>query len=381
MHTIEDQITKDRDSVAMDTDSWLQRVTFDIISDTGFGLKLDAVHKPDDDVVNTLASANSPSSEAHKHRVLAFLVPRWALWNWPSKRRHEIDHMVDVLHELALPLIKSRRAAYADKQMSVEELESDTHTGDSKSAHNDIVATLLRSPHANTFDDEFLVAQAGSFLIAGMDTTSVATTWALHLLSRSPEIQSKLRAEIREHLPSPDESDAAPLDPRLLESLPLLYAVCNEALRLYAPAPQIRRMCVDPTAVIQGRSIPVGTYVNASQWAVQRDKHIWGDDVLAFKPERFLKIDEVTGKEKFDVTGGLKGDAAVYGNMPFGAGFRSCIGERFARAEFAALLAVLVGRLEWSPAADTPQEVEAQWGIVTKPAHSLKVQAKRVEGW
>ena len=121
--------------------------------------------------------------------------------------------------------------------------------------------------------------------------------------------------------------------------------------------------------------------VNASQWAIQRAKYLWGDDVLAFRPERFLKMDEATGKEKFDVTGGLKGDAAVYGNMPFGAGFRSCIGERFARAEFAALLAVLVGRLEWVPAADTPAEVEAQWGIVTKPAHSLNVQARRVEGW
>jgi cytochrome P450 len=121
--------------------------------------------------------------------------------------------------------------------------------------------------------------------------------------------------------------------------------------------------------------------VTASQWATQRAKHIWGDDVLAFRPDRFLKANESTGEAKFDVTGGLKGDAAVYGNMPFGAGFRSCIGERFARAEFAALLAVLVGRLEWVPAADTPEVVEAQWGIVTKPAHNLKIQARRVEGW
>jgi cytochrome P450 len=52
-----------------------------------------------------------------------------------------------------------------------------------KSAHSDIIATLLRSPHADSFTDEFLEAQAATFLIAGQDTTSVATTWALHLLS------------------------------------------------------------------------------------------------------------------------------------------------------------------------------------------------------
>jgi cytochrome P450 len=171
-HTIENQITEKRDHFDMDTDAWLQRVTFDIISDTGFGLHLDAVHNPDNDIVATLAGANSPSLEAHKHRMLAFLVPRWALWNWPSKRRHEIDYMVKVLHDLALPLIKTRRTAYASKQMSAEEMESETFVSGAKNAHNDIVATLLQSPHAKEFGDEFLVAQAGSFLIAGMDTTS-----------------------------------------------------------------------------------------------------------------------------------------------------------------------------------------------------------------
>jgi cytochrome P450 len=121
--------------------------------------------------------------------------------------------------------------------------------------------------------------------------------------------------------------------------------------------------------------------VNASQWAVQRSRHVWGEDVLEFKPERFLKKDETTNELKLDVTGGLKGDAALYGNIPFGAGLRSCIGERFARAEFAALLAGLVGRLEWLPADDTPEHVEVNWGIVTKPAKGLRITAKKVEGW
>ena len=289
--------------------------------------------------------------------------------------------MVDVVHDISLPLIRARREKYANKQMSVEEMESESAATGAKDTHTDIIATLLRSPYAKSFGDEFLVSQAATFLIAGQDTTSVATTWALHLLSRNLEVQSQLREEIRAHLPSPDSDNAAPIDAHVLESLPLLYAVCNETLRLYAPAPQIRRTCVDPTAVIQGRHIPVGMMVNASQWAVQRAKFLWGDDVADFRPERFLKKEDATGSLKFDVTGGLKGDAAVYGNMPFGAGFRSCIGERFARAEFAALLAALVGRLEWLPSADTPKEVDVQWGIVTKPTHGLRVRAKRVEGW
>jgi cytochrome P450 len=94
-----------------------------------------------------------------------------------------------------------------------------------------------------------------------------------------------------------------------------------------------------------------------------------------------LRKNKATGKVKFDVTGGLKGDAAIYGNLPFGAGYRSCIGERFARAEFATLLAGLVGRLEWSPADDTPQSIEVNWGTVTKPANGLELKVRKVEGW
>ena len=81
------------------------------------------------------------------------------------------------------------------------------------------------------------------------------------------------------------------------------------------------------------------------------------------------------------VNGGLTGDAAIYGNMPFSAGHRTCIGERFARAELAALVASLVGRLEWLPNMETPYEPEIEWGIVAKPVHGLKIFAKRAEGW
>jgi cytochrome P450 len=380
VNTIEAQINKSGGSTILEADEWLQRVTFDIIGDTGFGLHINAVREPDNDIVTSLAQANSPSPAAHKHRVLAFLVPRWALWNWPSKRRRELDHMVEVSHQVALPGIKARREAYAGKQLTTTEVE-DESLDNQKGAHSDIIATLLRSPHADTFTDEFLVAQSATFLIAGQDTTSVATTWALHLLSKHPDIQSCLREEVRAHIPSPDDKDAPTLDAHQLESLPLLYAICNETLRLYAPVPQIRRTCVDPSATIQGHRIPVGMTVNASQWAIQRSKHIWSGDVLEFKPERFLKRNEATGEVKFDVTGGLKGDAAVYGNMPFGAGFRNCIGERFARAEFAALLAGLIGRLEWLPTDDTPEHVEVNWGIVTKPANGVRIKARKVDGW
>jgi len=65
-----------------------------------------------------------------------------------------------------------------------------------------------------------------TFVIAGMQTTSSAMSRTLHLLSINPDVQTRLRNEIRE----------AQRDGQLtydqLVSLPYLDAVCRETLRL-----------------------------------------------------------------------------------------------------------------------------------------------------
>jgi cytochrome P450 len=79
-----------------------------------------------------------------------------------------------------------------------------------------------------------------------------------YLLATHPEIQSRLRDEIRENLPSnpgPDVDLAT-----ILESLPLLNGVCNETLRLYPTVPITIRDAVVDTSIL-GQFIPKGTQV------------------------------------------------------------------------------------------------------------------------
>ena len=65
-----------------------------------------------------------------------------------------------------------------------------------------------------------------TFVIAGTDTTSSALARILDLLSQHPDVQEKLRDEIRQARKNPNISYDD------LVSLPYLDAVCRETLRL-----------------------------------------------------------------------------------------------------------------------------------------------------
>jgi cytochrome P450 len=64
-------------------------------------------------------------------------------------------------------------------------------------------------------------------------------------------------------------------------------------------------------------------------------------------------------------------------------GPRSCIGQKFAQAEFACLLAAWVGAFETSFEEGSPlhHNVEVKGGITTKPAGGLWCDVKPVPGW
>lgn len=64
-----------------------------------------------------------------------------------------------------------------------------------------------------------------------MDTTSNALSRTLYLLGRNPDVQAKLREEIREAYAKAG-GDRLSYDD--LVSLPYLDAVCRETLRMYA---------------------------------------------------------------------------------------------------------------------------------------------------
>jgi cytochrome P450 len=206
---------------------------------------------------------------------------------------------------------------------------------------DDFLTGMIRGLTAQFAEGEALelaVDNAATFYLAGHETTANALTWALYLLSRQPELQSRAADEARAALSAPGAD--------LPDRVPLLRRILEETLRLYPPAPRFDRQAVASDKV-GGVDVAPGDIVSIWPWLVHRHKALW-DDPDAFDPERF--VPEARARHH------------RFQYIPFGAGPRVCVGARFATAEALALLAHWLSR--WSFAPVPGREVRPS-GLVT----------------
>jgi cytochrome P450 len=112
-------------------------------------------------------------------------------------------------------------------------------------------------------------------------------------------------------------------------------AVLAETLRLWPPSWLFSRRVVEPLT-LGGRTVSAGTMCLISPALLHRDTR-WWIEPDRFWPHRWLRR-EPGQSDRFD----LKAPGQPRGAfLPFGAGPRMCIGEQFAWAEAATMLAEL----------------------------------------
>lgn len=346
--------------LALEVGPWASRCTLDIIGAAGLGHEFGAIRDGDHALVRTYGQLARPSWQAKLLKALMLLLPG-AWLNWlPLKRNRELD-------EASIQIRHVCRQLVAEKRRKKDAGEAMTET--------DILSVALESGH---FSDEGLVDQLMTFLAAGHETTASALTWAIYHLARNPEMQRRLRDEVRQRLPCLDEAQGE-LASRLVDEMPYLKAVCSEALRIHSPVPQTVREAVEDTT-IQGQPIRRGTRIVLAPWGTNVDQRLWGADASRFRPDRWL-----AGPESAEAGAATGGASSRFAFITFLHGPRSCIGQSFARAELACLLAAWVGRFDFALrdtalAADECVQVQ-QTGLTARPADGLPVWATLVDGW
>ena len=123
--------------------------------------------------------------------------------------------------------------------------------------------------------------------------------------------------------------------PYLKDSCPQLAAIFHEALRLCSASSSMR-LVTAPTR-IGGKQLPVGSRVVVPFRQMHFNDSVFGPDVDAFDPERFIKSKNLVHSSSY---------------RPFGGGISYCPGRFIARQEVAVFVALLLKMYDVEVAGD-----------------------------
>lgn len=250
----------------------------------------------------------------------------------PSMRRFERAR--DLLDKIIYGFINERRASGVDR--------------------GDLLSMLLlaqdeEGDHSGMTDKQ-VRDEALTLFLAGHETTANALTWTWYLLSQHPDVEQRFHAELRDVL------NGRPPEFADIPNLRFTEMIFAESMRLYPPAWAITRMTVEPHA-IDGVDLPAGSVAIICPYIIHRDPRYYSEPDV-FNPDRW--------------TPETKENRRKLSYLPFGAGPRICIGERFAWMEGILLLATLGQR--WRMALDPAQNVEISPQITLRPKHGMRMQ-------
>ncbi|EFJ29722.1 hypothetical protein SELMODRAFT_267282 [Selaginella moellendorffii] len=232
----------------------------------------------------------------------------------------------------------------------IDERRNSVKSGGSNTYGNDLLGLMLKEcDSSSNFTSRDLIEECKTFYIAGHETTATLLTWTLMLLGGYPEWQERARAEVHEVC-----GNEIP-DGESVSRLKLVGMILYETLRLYPPAIEMTRECVEESW-LQDLHVPKGVSVSFPIIGLHQDKELWGEDAGQFNPDRF----------KDGISSACKHPNAF---MPFSFGPRVCVGQAFAMIEAKVILAMILQRFLFRLSPNYRHNPVTKFGL--KPMHGV----------
>lgn len=356
--------------------AWTGRAMLDVIGLAGFDYDFNSIANSDNELAHRYESMTMEPSGFQ--RIIAFVCLFFIGFKYyfriPSPQNKVVEDAMKFIRRTALEHVAMKK-----KQMQ----------GEAKNV-KDILSVVMRSA---SFTDDNLVDQMMTILGAGHETTSASFQFAMYVLSKHPEMQKRLREELRKYLPRNAFDEVcdiqeirngsgnlkgefaklvAAIDSNNSSNIPYLWAFTNEVLRYHPAAPYTSRISIRDTT-LAGQPIPKGTYVLVAPEITNKDTDLWGPDAETFNPDRWLNFDPATNEAiSYNNSGGA---VSNYANVTFIHGPRACIGQGFARAELGIFVAAFVYRFQFE-LEDPEKELEIRRSITQAPMDGVVIKVR-----
>ncbi|XP_071563009.1 cytochrome P450 4C1-like isoform X2 [Temnothorax nylanderi] len=182
-----------------------------------------------------------------------------------------------------------------------------------------------------------------------------ATTFIILMLAMHTEVQEKLREEISVTF------NNNKVDAQHLLSMRYFHMVYQETLRLFPIVPIISRQLIGDIK-LESCTLPDGCYVMIPIFAIHRNPAYWYKP-LEFIPERFSPENSSSRLR--------------YAYIPFGAGHRDCLGQKYAFLSAATIIVNLLRRFRFATTVSNVNDVEITNDIVLR-TRNARVSISRI---
>ncbi|HZM23772.1 MAG TPA: cytochrome P450 [Anaerolineales bacterium] len=309
----------------LDLDEEMMRLTLSVIIKSMFSADID-------DKIQSLSHAFNVASKFMLWRSQQMWAPPLSV---PIPRNVEYNRAFNVLNDTIYPLIENARKDPKDDLLGMLLAMRDEETGEGMT-------------------DQQARDEVVTIFFAGHETTAASMAWAFYLLSEHPEVEERVRNELKSVLNGriPTSAD--------LPKLAYTQQVIQEVLRLYPAAYLFAREAVTDD-VIDGYPIPPKTLIFITPFITHRDPTYWPDPER-FDPDRFAP-EQVSNRPRH-----------IY--YPFGEGPHVCIGNNFALMEMQLILAIALQRFRLTLVPNHPIAFKPE--ATLRPKYGMKMIVKKV---
>ncbi|ODM91577.1 Cytochrome P450 3A2 [Orchesella cincta] len=245
--------------------------------------------------------------------------------------------------------LQARLGGDTEKRNDFLQMMVEVKKGELKADGNDELSSFEKDAEIKNENKQFVLtddiinAQSVTFFFAGFSTTGNFLAFALYSLAAYPDIQEKLREEVRKIVKKDGTFNYDDVS-----QLVYLDMVCCEVLRKFPAGLRVERMCTkDYKEPESGMFVPKGSLVVIPIKSIHNDKRYYE------KPDEFYP-------EHFSPENKAKRNPYAY--LAFGQGPRNCIGMRLALVQSKAAIAHVLHNFRIEPSETTKIPMEGKIG-------------------